>query len=373
MTPSLTAAADVVTIWTNSAADAWAEWIVAVSLQLVTLAVVVAAADVLLRRAGPAVRSALWWALIARLVLPPALALPVGLVGAWPSVRAAAVQGAVVSELPVAAAIDSRLAFAVWLIGVVTLACIARWRYQRVRRQCLDASAPAPDDVVDIAHRAAKRLGLRTLPPIRVAQAQPLVLGFITPIVVLPASILERSRLEQEHVLLHELAHVRRCDPAATLVCLSAQIVFWFHPAVWCARRRLATLREMACDRTVARVLGDGTSAYRRTLILLARSAATAPAAGTIGLFQRRSALVTRLELLAKPVTMRRGTECLAAVVVALGVFVACMPRKAPSPPASAAARELSEIPPLDQLPGSLQKRYAVMRAIALTSTSEPR
>lgn len=234
---------------------AWADWIGAVSLQLVPLTIVVMLLDRVLRRAGPAVQSALWWMVIARLVLPPALALPIALMDAWPSLAAntnvselergalsreaatAATDAAASAPLIVAVrnavvggvrALDQRLLFGVWLPGVVLLACVSRWRYQRVRRQCLDASSPAHDDVVHVARGAAARLGMRGVPAIRIAGVaggsgssgveQPLVLGFLAPVVVLPASMLDRPRHELEHVLLHELAHVRRRDPAATQI-----------------------------------------------------------------------------------------------------------------------------------------------------------
>jgi hypothetical protein len=163
--------------------------------------------------------------------------------------------------------------------------------------------------------------------------------------------------------------------------------VFWFHPAIWCARWRLATLREMACDRTVARLLGDATPAYRRTLILLARTAALATATpatasasgsrsappssrfaagpGALGLFQRQSQLVTRLDALARPVSMRRATERAAGAAIAAAILVSCVPlARVPVPAAPAVS---IDVPPLDLLPGSLQKRYAVMRALALS------
>jgi bla regulator protein BlaR1 len=198
----------------------------------------------------------------------------------------------------------------------------------------------------------------------------PAVIGFFRPCIVLPRPLLERPGREIEHVLLHELAHIRRGDPIASFVCLVAQIVFWFHPAVWCACRRLTTLREMACDRTVARLLGDATPAYRRTLILLARSAAVATAAngtGSLGLFRRQSQLVTRLDALARPVSMRRATEYAASAAIAAAILVSCVPlARVPAAPTVSI-----DVPPLDQLPGSLQKRYAVMRAMALAEQAQ--
>jgi beta-lactamase regulating signal transducer with metallopeptidase domain len=447
-----------------------AGWLLAVSWQLLPLTAVVIILDLALRRAGPVVRSALWWVVLAKLVVPPGLASPVSIAQLWPvdgvsaiitdtaaapearsdskdlvlsgksnhasgaatllAIWAARAAGAVgMSSSPLAmanaAAPEARsdwrdlvlpwksnrasgaatspvtiTLLVIWAIGAIAAAVTACWRYRRVRAACLEGAALLSDaapEIHETAVAAARQLNLSKLPPIFVAAPDaraaglPAVIGFLAPSIVLPRPLLERPRVEIEHVLLHELAHVRRGDPLTSLVCLVAQIVFWFHPAVWCARRRLATLREMACDRTVARVLGDATPAYRRTLILLARSAALATTAsatatasaaaaaasassrfaggpGALGLFQRQSELVTRLDALARPVSMRRATEYAASAAIAAAILVSCVPLA----PARAAPTVSIDVPPLDQLPGSLQKRYAVMRAMTLAEQAQP-
>lgn len=407
------ASATRVAIEATGMMSAIAGWLLAVSWQLLPLTAVVIILDLALRRAGPVVRSALWWIVLAKLIVPPGIASPVSIAQLWPvdgvsaiiTDRAAAPEARTDSEdliLPGKSnrASGAAMLLVVWGGGAIAAAVLACWRYRRVRAACLEGAElltdAAPDVHDTVAVTAARQLKLSKLPPILVAAPDaraaglPAVIGFLAPRIVLPRPLLERPRGEIEHVLLHELAHVRRGDPLTSLVCLVAQIVFWFHPAVWCARRRLATLREMACDRTVARVLGDATPAYRRTLILLARSAALAANAaatasgsaasasasrrfaggpGALGLFQRQSQLVTRLDALARPVSMRRATEWAASVAIAAAILVSCVPLA----PAPAPAPTVSiDVPPLDQLPGSLQKRYAVMRAMALAEQAQP-
>jgi beta-lactamase regulating signal transducer with metallopeptidase domain len=395
-----------------------AGWLLTMSWQLIPLAIVVIMLDLVLRRAGPVVRSALWWMVLAKLILPPGLASPLSIAQLWSVDDASAVVAATnvtpvvtpdgPSSLPLALthaaapkarsgwkdlvlplksnrASGAAMLLAIWAAGAIAAAVLVCWRYRRVRAACLEGASrliDGPDVHMAVAVAAARRLGLSTLPPIVVganSAGLPAVVGFFRPCVVLPRALLDRPCGEIEHVLLHELAHVRRRDPLASLVCLAAQIVFWFHPAIWCARRRLATLREMACDRTVARLLGDATPAYRRTLILLARSAAlgASPSAsasgvlaagpGALGLFQRQSQLVTRLDALARPVSMRRATERVACAAVGLAILVSCVPLAS----TRAAPTASFDVPPLDRLEGSLQKRYAVMRAMALEAQAQ--
>jgi beta-lactamase regulating signal transducer with metallopeptidase domain len=372
------------------ALDAIAGWLLAVSWQLLPLTAVVIILDVALRRAGPVVRSALWWMVLAKLVVPPGLASPLSIAQLWPDEGVRATAG--VTGLATGAAASGLMTspltivlLALWAAGAIAATVLACWRYRRVRTACFDGAVlltdAAPNVHEDVVVVAARQLGMSrpALPRIFVAAhaaGLPAVIGFLRPCIVLPRTLLDRPRGEIEHVLLHELAHVRRGDPLTSLVCLVAQIVFWFHPAIWCARWRLATLREMVCDRTVARVLGDATPAYRRTLILLARSSALGTAtasgsasAGALGLFHRQSQLVTRLEALARPVSMRRATERAAGAAIALAILVSCVPLAT----SRAAPTASIDVPPLEQLSGSLQKRYAVMKALALEEQAQSR
>jgi beta-lactamase regulating signal transducer with metallopeptidase domain len=77
----------------------------------------------------------------------------------------------------------------------------------------------------------------------------PAVLGFADPVVALPrAQGAQLTDEEMEHVVLHELAHVRRRDDWAALVEWVLVGLMWVNPAAHWARRRLALSREMACD-----------------------------------------------------------------------------------------------------------------------------
>jgi beta-lactamase regulating signal transducer with metallopeptidase domain/HEAT repeat protein len=96
----------------------------------------------------------------------------------------------------------------------------------------------------------ADRLGLESAPRlVRSEDAKmPFACGLLTPTIVLPAEsdgwTLDRRRA----VLLHELAHVRRRDLVGHTVGRFACALYWFHPLVWPAAKRLRSESERACD-----------------------------------------------------------------------------------------------------------------------------
>jgi len=98
----------------------------------------------------------------------------------------------------------------------------------------------------------------------------PALLGFADPVVALPrAQGAQLMDEELEHVVLHELAHVRRRDDWAALVEWVLVGLMWVNPAAHWARRRLALSREMACDDWVVRQT-DTPVAYARCLTAVA-------------------------------------------------------------------------------------------------------
>jgi beta-lactamase regulating signal transducer with metallopeptidase domain len=76
----------------------------------------------------------------------------------------------------------------------------------------------------------------------------PLTLGVFQPVVLIPADARDWNLERRRVVILHELAHIRRYD-VLTQIC--AQVVcamYWYHPLVWIAARRMRFERETACD-----------------------------------------------------------------------------------------------------------------------------
>ena len=93
----------------------------------------------------------------------------------------------------------------------------------------------------------------------------PLAFGFIAPAVIVPAELAAAGGEEFECVLLHELAHVRRCDTWANAFERLVQAVLFCNPAVVLVLRAIAFEREAACD-DWAVVQSRDVDAYARSL-----------------------------------------------------------------------------------------------------------
>lgn len=290
---------------------AWWNWMTAMSLQIVVVVGVVALLERLLARRQPKLAAALWLAALVKLAIPPFVGSPVSLV-----------------HLPASTSGDGQAWFWMWLAGVLVFGSLAARRHRRLRRDLLAGAREI-------------RPGVLVSPRIHT----PCVLGFLRPVALVPHGPVH------EHALLHEFMHVRRRDPLMSLVALSIQILYWFHPAAWLIRSRLATLREVGCDADTARALGERAPEYRRMLLETARLRIL-PAAGVSGLSCR---LVERLEWLGRTgvsVPRRILTGSIAALIL-----VTCVPLARSSAPFA--------WPKLEETRGCLQRRFVVLEAMS--------
>jgi beta-lactamase regulating signal transducer with metallopeptidase domain len=340
-------------------------WVVPLALQGLILLAAAAIVDWLLpAKVWPELRLAAGTVLLLKLLLPPRLASPIP----WTH-PLAAWTGTLGSDSLQAAAPDALRRWAlvagwVWIVGVLLALALLAFAAHRLRRQWRRAE-PAPAELLEACRAAAARLGLRRAPPVRVLGEleSPFVFGALAPRVLMPAEV--RGE-DAEHALLHELAHVRRKDLFLAGLVGLVRVLYWFHPFVHAAAGRLANLREICCDRSVARRLGAAaTTQYRRTLLSFAarrHRAALAALSLTGG-----SSLLLRLRALEsierdRP-WLRRGLT-LAAASLAL----ACALPLAPD--AERRAAEVTEL--ITRPPGCMQLRFLVLGRLAEDERRQP-
>jgi beta-lactamase regulating signal transducer with metallopeptidase domain len=161
-------------------------------------------------------------------------------------------------------------AVAAWLAGALGWWALAAVRLRRFRHS-LHHARPAPDDVRAQATRLAARLGLRRCPRVEMlpASVSPMLWAVAgAPRLLLPAALWERlSGAQQETLLVHELAHLRRGDHWVRRLELLVLGLYWWHPVVWWARDAIQVAEEPCCDAFVVRTLPDRAADYAAALL----------------------------------------------------------------------------------------------------------
>jgi uncharacterized protein (TIGR03435 family) len=109
--------------------------------------------------------------------------------------------------------------------------------------------------------------------------------GVLRPAIFLPADAPGWNENNLERALVHELEHVRRYDWPVHCLARIACAVYWFHPLVWIAWRRLALEAERSCDDAVLR--GSEPIAYADQLVALARRRSAARRTPVIAMANR--------------------------------------------------------------------------------------
>jgi ankyrin repeat protein/beta-lactamase regulating signal transducer with metallopeptidase domain len=284
------------------------DYLLAQSWQIAVLTVVVALASFLLRNRSAHVRYLLWLIVLAKALVPPLYSIPVAVlpqhepiayVPAAPTtermVAEHRVPEAAVTEPPRPASVqpeaalspavstklakyDLRVWLAVaWLAGVVALSfyylvnALRTQIWLQKRRMALPSESAHSIKSFFAAH------GVKRMPRVWLLERinQPFVWGLVRGSIYLPAKLwhghsfgcaqdmlgrdflhgLEARATFQASLLGHELSHVIRLDAMVNSLQVIAQTVFWFHPFVWWANRKIRAEREKCCDEmTIARL-----------------------------------------------------------------------------------------------------------------------
>jgi len=147
-----------------------------------------------------------------------------------------------------------------WLLGVFGLSIwhLGGWaQLQRLRQKMVK-------QVDDTLHSKLKVLAQRlrvrqTVQLMESALVQiPTVVGWLRPVILLPASALTGLNSEQlEAILAHELAHIRRFDYLVNILQTVVEILGFYHPAVWWVSHKIRAERENCCDDLAVSISGD--------------------------------------------------------------------------------------------------------------------
>lgn len=204
-------------------------------------------------------------------------------------------------------------------------------RYRRQKRLIAFARL-ADDEYATVLAECAAIMGVHRRPRMLLSDrvATPMLTGLRQPTILLPPGITEScSRSDLRAMLMHELAHVRRRDMAVIWLQQLAQILFFFHPAVWLTGHELKREREIACDEMVLSNAGIPQKEYASGYVAALRLANDAPRS-TVSLAMAEPFEVERrrIHLMLRSVmprfTVRWAIALAVVMLVGIPTFIGC-------------------------------------------------
>ena len=213
-----------------------------------------------------------------------------------------------------------------WLLGLLVMslrmlgALLYVQRLRRYRVRPLSAAWQARLAVL------TERAGLRR--PVALLESAlvrvPLVVGHLRPVILLPlGAVAGLSPGYLEAILAHELAHVLRRDYLVNLLQTVAEVLFFYHPAVWFVASCVRTERENCCDDAATTLVGGDPLRLALALTALAEwsQSAVVPPAPRLALaaMGRPGALLNRVRRL---VQRRPAPPTLAESLLAGGLVL---------------------------------------------------
>ena len=255
---------------------------------------------------------------------------------------------------------------AAWALGASL--CTARMLrdYLRLRRLQSSAAGSALPGVWQVRFDFLARR-MRVSATARVvdsaALAAPAVIGWLKPVVLIPARALTGlSGAELELVLAHELAHIARADYAINLLQSALEALLFYHPAVWWVSQGIRTEREFCCDDAALARSSDGV-VYARALATLEGWRNVQPA---LGLSTLGGPLMIRIQRL---IGIRPSARPVRGPLSALGALLVlgCASAMAHDPAETSSADRVAELrkqveemqQKLDELRASLEEAQA--------------
>lgn len=222
-----------------------------------------------------------------------------------------------------------------WAFGALVLLArlgLGAWSVRRIVRRSKPLDHP---DWQTPLYEIADRLGLERAPRLLRSEdvKMPFAAGLLTATIVLPAESDGWTAERRIAVLIHELGHVRRRDLIGHTLGRIACAVYWFHPLVWTAARRLRAESERACD-DLALAFGARPSDYAEHLLEIVTSVRNHYTPAVALAMAHRKEFEGRMLAILNPELRRRGPSRAetAGLVGSLAVLALLMGAAAPVP-----------------------------------------
>lgn len=217
----------------------------------------------------------------------------------------------------------------IWLAGSMIYLGIHVGIYMTYKRQVRHGGILRNDKAtMELLHSLSDELQLKKyISIIEYSKADsPMVLGFVRPVLVLPAE--EYSDEELFFILKHELIHYKRNDVWCKLLFVLANAIHWFNPFVWLMQREAVVDMELSCDERVMLDAGYTTrKAYTETLFSTLHKKCTSKAPLSTQFYGGKRVMEKRFRNILGRSGKRSGfiiLLCTFVLVISLGLLIGC-------------------------------------------------
>ncbi|KPV94115.1 Regulatory protein BlaR1 [Pseudoalteromonas sp. P1-9] len=138
-----------------------------------------------------------------------------------------------------------------WMTGIIVLSMRLTLQMLQVHRLTTTNIVQPSDKLELIFNQLKERLFVtkRARLVISLTAHVPMAIGWIKPVVLLPANLASGLSIAQlEMLMAHELAHIKRYDYLVNLIQTFVELVLFFHPAVKWISKQIRQEREYCCD-----------------------------------------------------------------------------------------------------------------------------
>jgi beta-lactamase regulating signal transducer with metallopeptidase domain len=273
------------------------------SWQIAILVIVITAVNLALKNKSAHIRYLLWLIVLAKCLVPPLFTVPVAVLPQEKPIPLLETPPAMISEpsastpasdasppttaprrriKPVTTLTSHQWLGFGWIVGVAAFAIFAVTKALRTNFWLWRQRRLLPAELQAGIENLFSSLGIKTLPKVWLVEGigQPFVWGLLRGSIYLPADFIKVNGAEhRKGVLGHELSHILRFDAAVNILQIIAQVVFWFHPFVWWANKKIRAEREKCCDEMAIARLGAKAKDYSSAIvnILISEHKSTRP------------------------------------------------------------------------------------------------
>ena len=157
----------------------------------------------------------------------------------------------------------------------------------------------------------------------------PLLWGWRRPLVVVPRQLIDELSPQQlRSIVAHELAHLLRRDHWTNVFAFAVKVLLWWNPVVWWADRELRAAQELCCDAIAIDRCNANRRSYATTLLKaldFIQAEPLAPRQLAPGMGSRVS-ILRRFEMIGETRLSYRLSRWTLLVLLALGIPLVCIP-----------------------------------------------